>query len=129
MQMPGATEVTIAPLVAVVDDDAGVRMSLDGLVRSLGYRVALFGSAEAFLAAPAATQSSCVITDVHMAGMSGITLTRHLSLSGASKVIVISAYLDDRLKRQATAAGAHCFLAKPFSGDALVECLENALAA
>jgi FixJ family two-component response regulator len=121
--------VTIAPLVSVVDDDHGVRTSLDGLVRSLGYRVAVFGSAEAFLEAPAASESSCVITDVHMTGMNGIALTRKLSLSGASKVIVISAYLDDGLEGRATAAGAHCFLAKPFSGDALVDCIEHALAA
>jgi FixJ family two-component response regulator len=120
---------TKVPLVSVVEDDDGVRNSLDGLVRSLGYRVALFSNAEDFLAAPESSESCCVITDVNMGGMDGITLTRQLSASGGGKVIVISAFLDDRLQDRATEAGAHCFLAKPFSGDALVDCIEHAMAA
>ncbi|MBP0495176.1 response regulator transcription factor [Pararoseomonas indoligenes] len=117
------------PLIAVVDDDEGMRRSLDGLVRSLGYRVATFSSAEAFLSSAERDGSACVISDVQMPGMSGVELTEAISASGAcTPVILISAFLDDRVTAQARAAGVRCFLRKPFDGDRLISCLDSALA-
>jgi FixJ family two-component response regulator len=117
-------------LISVVDDNDGVRASLDGLVRSLGYRVATFSSAEDFLGSHAASDSRCVISDLQMPGMNGIDLTRAMGRTGSSTpVILISAFLNDPIRREAKAAGVHCFLSKPFDGDALVDCLDSALAA
>ena len=119
------------PLVSIVDDDAGVRSSLDGLVRSLGYRVALFDSAEAFLSSEARDGSHCVVSDVQMpGGMSGIDLLRRMhDAHCAVPVILISAFTTDALREQALAAGAYCTLKKPFDGEDLVTCIERALAA
>jgi FixJ family two-component response regulator len=117
------------PLIAIIDDDEGVRRSLDGLVRSLGYRAATFGSAEDFLGSAQARESQCVISDIHMPGMDGIALTRSLVGSDKTNVILISAFLDEDISIQARDAGAFCFLRKPFSGDALIGCIERALAA
>lgn len=62
-------------LISIIDDDEGVRVSLDGLVRSLGYRVALFKCAEDFLNETESADSGCVISDIEMpGGMSGISL-------------------------------------------------------
>jgi len=116
------------PLIAVVDDDAGMRQSLDGLVRSLGYRAALFSSAEAFLAAPEAASSRCVISDFQMpGGMDGIELARSVGNSLQGRVILMSAFLNDKVRGQASDAGVRCFLRKPFDGDTLINCIESIL--
>ncbi len=118
------------PLISVIDDDAGVRASLDGLIRSLGYRVALYDGAEAFLGAPEATRSACVVSDIHMpGGMDGLSLCRLLQArADAPVVILISAFKDDEEARTvAAAAGVSCALRKPFDGDHLADCIERAL--
>lgn len=122
---------TAQPLISVVDDDEGVRRSLDGLVRSLGYRVEVFDSAESFLSSPYARASQCVISDVQMpGGMTGIELTHTMSDSGTTTpIILISAFADDDVRAQARSAGAHCFLKKPFDGEALIACLDRELEA
>jgi FixJ family two-component response regulator len=119
----------LSRLISVVDDDEGVRRSLDALVRSAGYRVATFDSAEAFLVSAAPGDSVCVISDVQMpGGMGGLELMRTiLGSPSAVPVILISAFVDDRLREAALAAGAHCFLKKPFDGDKLIACVERAL--
>lgn len=121
---------TEQPLICVIDDDEGVRQSLDTLVRSLGYRVALFESAESFLASAVAADSSCVISDVQMpGGMGGIELVRRVCASDLTvPVILISAFANDDVRSEAQLAGAHCFLKKPYTGDDLIECLYRALA-
>lgn len=118
------------PLIAVVDDDVGMRQSLGGLVRSLGYRAALFDSAEQFLDAPEAGLADCVITDLQMpGGMSGIDLANRVEARLKGRVILLSAFLDDRVYLLAEAAGVCCFLRKPFDGERLIGCIEAALAA
>ncbi|MGK6325263.1 response regulator transcription factor [Sphingomonas sp. DT-51] len=117
------------PLIAIIDDDEGVRVSLDGLVRSLGYRVATFHSAEAFLASDDWTLSRCVISDVNMpGGMTGIALADRLLRTSAVPVILISAFVDERTCHEASRAGVRRFLRKPFDGDVLIGSLEEALA-
>lgn len=118
-----------APLISVVDDDASVRASLEGLIRSLGYRVASFESAAAFLESDARAETACVISDVQMPGMTGLELTQALvAVEGAPPVILMSAFAEDGARARAEQAGAVCFLQKPFSGDSLIGCLESALA-
>lgn len=117
------------PLISIVDDDAGIRSSLDGLMRSLGYRVAVFESAEGFLASEDAKKSECIVSDVQMpGGMTGIELLSEMREKGSEiPVILISAFTAADSRDEAVRAGAYCTLRKPFDGDDLVVCVERAL--
>jgi FixJ family two-component response regulator len=118
-----------APTVAVVDDDDAVRDALSNHLSSLGLTVATFASAEAFLASPACADAACLIADIQMPGMSGLDLQRHLAGSGNRiPVILITAFPRDHLRQQAEAEGAFGFLAKPFDGRLMIDCIERALA-
>ena len=116
------------PTVAVVDDDEAVRGALSNLLASLDLGVATFASAEAFLASPACRDAACLIADVQMPGMSGLDLQRHLSESGNRlPVILITAFPQEHVRRQAEAEGAFGFFAKPFDGGLMIQCIERAL--
>lgn len=116
------------PIVSIVDDDSSVRAATDNLVRSLGYVVHTFASAEEFLASPHLNDTSCVIADVQMPTMSGLELQACLLAQGCRMpFIFITAFALDDARMRALKAGATCFLAKPFSGEALINCLETAL--
>ena len=119
------------PLISIVDDDAGIRSSLDGLMRSMGYRVALFESAERFLASDAARDSECIVSDVQMpGGMTGLELLSLMQSTGSVvPVILISAFTLAESREEAERAGAYCTLKKPFNGDDLADCVERALSA
>jgi len=121
----------VAPkVIAVVDDDEAVRTAIENLLRSLGLGVAVFDSAEAFLASPAGLAASCVVTDVQMRGMNGLELQRQIAARDIGMpVILITAFPRDEARRQAEAAGACGYLAKPFEGGRLIECIEKALGA
>lgn len=114
-------------LISIVDDDASMRTALVGLVRSLGHRASAFASAEDFLADPAATISDCVVTDIHMPGMSGIELTQRLAASNGPRVIIITARDEAGLEHRARTSGAACYLKKPFDASDLIRCIETAL--
>ena len=116
------------PLVAVVDDDASVRATTDSLLRSLGYVVFAFTSAEEFLESRRLDDFSCVIADVQMPGMSGVELQAHLLAQGNHvPFIFFTAFPDERVRAQALGAGAICYLTKPFQGDSLIQGLQAAL--
>lgn len=118
------------PLISIVEDDESLRLAVVGLVRSLGYRTLAFGSAEAFLAADEARTSNCVVTDIQMPGISGIELKQKLAAEGvAVPVIMVTARTEPALHERAMASGAFCLLKKPFTADALIACLDRALAA
>lgn len=118
-----------APLIAVVDDDDAVRTALEALIRSLGHRVAAFASAAAFLASDVSARADCLISDVQMPGLSGFDLQEALGARGVTTpVILITAFDDDRVRARGLTLGAACFLKKPFSGEAIIRCLEAALA-
>ena len=116
-------------LIAVIDDDEPFRMALVECVGSLGYAARGFASAEEFIAWEADASCNCVITDVQMPGMSGLDLTR--LLTGRPRgvpVVMVTARSDLGLDARAAASGAICLLRKPFKTDALIDCLERALA-
>jgi FixJ family two-component response regulator len=116
------------PLVAIIDDDASVRATADSLVRSLGYIVNTFASAEEFLRSNRLDDLSCVIADVQMPGMSGVELQAHLLNQGYRvPFIFFTAFPDERIRAQALRAGAICYLTKPFDGDSLILGLQAAL--
>ncbi len=116
------------PLIAVIDDDEPFRIALVESIFSLGYRARGFSSAEEFFAAGGESSCDCVITDVHMPGMSGLDVQRLLATRDRRvPVIVITARGEPGLEAKAVASGAVCLLIKPFGADALIGCLEKAL--
>jgi FixJ family two-component response regulator len=116
-------------VVSVIDDDDSLRDAVIGLVRSLGHQARGFRTAEAFLAADGQRFSSCIVSDIHMPGLSGLELTQQLANEGCpTPVILITARGEQGLQERAAASGAHCVLLKPFSADALIDCLNRALA-
>ena len=117
-------------MIAIVDDDEGVCQATKSLLRSLGYRVATFTAAEEFLNSGQLHETSCLITDVQMPGMSGIELQARLKAEGHRiPVIVITAFPDDSVRDRAIQQGASGFLTKPFSQESLTACLDRALKA
>jgi FixJ family two-component response regulator len=115
-------------MISIVDDDESVREATKGLVRSLGYRAATFGSAEEFLRSERVHETSCLIADVQMPGLSGLELQSHLIAEGRpTPMIFVTAFPEARVRTQALEAGAFGFLSKPFDEENLIACLEKAL--
>jgi FixJ family two-component response regulator len=117
-----------SPLVSVVDDDESVRESLPDLLRAFGFAVEAFSSAEAFLESESVSQTSCLILDIAMPGMSGPDLQRELTLRGRGiPIVFITANVDETLRPRLIARGAVECLFKPFSQAALFEAIDTAL--
>jgi FixJ family two-component response regulator len=117
-----------APLISIVDDDESMRESTEGLVRSFGYQVATFASAEEFLKSGRVDNTSCLIADVQMPGLSGIDLQRRLIARGVHMpTIFITAFPEEGTRTRALMAGAVGYLGKPFSEESLLKCLDTAL--
>jgi FixJ family two-component response regulator len=116
------------PLISVVDDDESMREAIRGLMKSLGYTVEAFPSAEEFLNSRGVTRTSCLIADIQMPGMTGIELHRHLVASGSQiPTILITAYLDDSTRQRALANGVVCYLSKPFDENELLTRIRSSL--
>lgn len=119
----------ISRYVAIVDDDPGVRGSLDSLLRSAGLNGLSFSGGQALLACPYIERIACIITDLHMPDMSGTDLQSELARQGWHQpVIVMTAFPTDAVRTQALAAGARVFLTKPIDPDQLLEAVEQAIA-
>jgi len=116
------------PVISIIDDDESVRAATNRLVRSLGFVALTFACADDFLRSPHLHDTSCVITDVQMPGMSGIELQSVLIASGKDiPVIFITAFPDERSRTRAMEAGAIGFLSKPFQGSTLIQYIDDAL--
>jgi FixJ family two-component response regulator len=115
-------------VISVIDDDPSVRAATNNLLNSHGYVVHTFASAEEFLRSTHRDDTSCVIADVQMPGMSGLDLLTHLRGQGyLAPFIFITAFPEESVRDRALKAGAICFLAKPFAGPILIKCLSTAL--
>jgi FixJ family two-component response regulator len=115
-------------LVSIVDDDESVRDSLPDLVRQFGFVAQAFASAEAFLASELVDQTTCLILDIGMPGMSGPDLQRELANRRRKIPIVFITGSDDKAVRSRLLAdGAAECLFKPFSETALLDALNAAL--
>jgi FixJ family two-component response regulator len=114
--------------ISIIDDDEPTRSAVAALMRAKGFTPTTYESAEGFLEAKAQQTSQCIITDIFMAGLSGIELKQRLNAEQCVvPVIMISARLEDRLESMAKEAGAFCVLRKPFKAHALVHWVEKAL--
>jgi len=121
---------TIPPnsLVFAIDDDVSVRKGLARLLRSARYKSEIFESASDFLMRPPHGGPSCVIVDVQMPGLNGIDLQKDLiQRRREEQLVFITGHGDIPMCAQAMKAGAVDFLRKPFRGDELLQCIQNAL--
>lgn len=116
------------PLVAVIDDDNSVRESSESLIRSAGFAVRVFDSAEQFLNSPYLQKAACLVLDVRMPGMSGPELRRNLLSEGYEvPVIFITAAADEEVRARELTNGAVAYLTKPFDEEELLPAIHKAL--
>ncbi|MBL0726425.1 response regulator transcription factor [Piscinibacter sp. HJYY11] len=114
--------------VFVVDDDESMRRALDSLFRSVGLDVHLYASAQAFMRATRADVPGCLVLDVRLPGMSGLTFQQELVKAGiALPVIFITGHGDVPMTVRAMKAGAADFLTKPFEEQALLDAVDAAI--
>jgi FixJ family two-component response regulator len=114
--------------IAVIDDDQSFRVALVESLSSLGYGSGGYASAEDYIRAIGDKSFDCVVTDIHMPGMSGLDLMKHLAAQRSSTpVVLITARSDSNLEAKAAAAGAACLLRKPFEINDLIKCIEGAV--
>jgi FixJ family two-component response regulator len=117
-----------SPLVAIVDDDELFRRSIERLVRSAGFTVEAFGSAEDFLERGDLDQIACAILDMRLPGMNGLDLQQRLIARPTPMPIVfVSAHEEAMTLAYAMRAGAIAFLKKPFDNSTLLDALSRSI--
>jgi FixJ family two-component response regulator len=115
-------------MVAIIEDDESYRVAVQRLLKSAGFTVQSFGSAEAFLSSGRHRETGCLITDIRMPGMSGLELQSKLNSDHCPiPTIFMTAHGDEKMRLQAMRGGAVKFLAKPFDGETLLEAVRVAL--
>ncbi|SIO63390.1 two component transcriptional regulator, LuxR family [Bradyrhizobium erythrophlei] len=116
------------PIVVVIDDDLEIREALQGLLRSIGLRVELFGSAQEFLDSARADVPGCLVLDVRLPGRSGLDFHEDLVKANIHlPVIFISGHADVPMSVRAMKAGAVEFLTKPVRHQDLLEAIQRAI--
>ena len=117
-----------SPVVFVVDDDESVRRALSRLMRSVGFDVRVFSSAQDFLDQGCQNIRGCLILDVRMPHMDGLELQEKLRAYGSKiPVVFITAHDDASAKVQAMKAGAVAFIQKPFDDQVLLYAVNSGL--
>jgi FixJ family two-component response regulator len=118
----------VTAVVAVIDDDKGIREALDGMLRSVGLQVECFASAQEFLAKDDRDKFGCIVLDVHLPGRNGLDFLDDLAaLHVTTPVIVISGFADVPMSVRAMKAGAIEFLTKPVRAMDLLAAVEAAV--
>jgi FixJ family two-component response regulator len=116
------------PVVYIVDDDSGVRDSLEALARSVGYRVEKFATAKEFLLGKRQDAPSCLVLDVRLPGLSGLDLQHELKQADVDiPIVFITGHGDIPMTVRAMKAGAVEFLTKPFREQDLLDALQQAI--
>ena len=116
--------------IAVVDDEAAVRVALGRVLRMADYDMRAYASGEEFLAALGDCMPDCVLLDVHLPGLTGIQVQLRLQADHVQlPVVFITASDDTAIDRRALQAGGLCVLRKPFSSRELLASIEFALRA
>ena len=116
-------------IVMIVDDDESVRRAARRLIKSFGFPVETFASADDFLASGRLSETACLVLDVQMPGLNGLELQSRLVAAGGHQVpiIFITAFNDENARAQALKAGALCYLVKPFEEADLLNSINIAL--
>jgi FixJ family two-component response regulator len=115
-------------VVCIVDDDLSVREGTMDLLNSLGFIAVAFARADEFLQFDRLYNTSCLIADVQLPGMTGLELYEQLVVSGREvPTILITAFPDEKDRVRALQAGVICYLTKPFDGKELIACIRSAL--
>jgi FixJ family two-component response regulator len=110
-----------------VEDDASMLKGIERLLSAYGFATRGFTSAEAFLEPDASANVDCLLLDIHLGGMSGIQLRRHLAASGSKlPVIFMTAFDDEATRAQAESVGCTACLHKPFVANLLISAIEKA---
>ena len=116
------------PIISIVDDDESVRQGTMDLVKSMGFVAVAFPRAVDFLKSTYVSNTSCLIADVQIPGMTGMELyTRLLKLGKAIPTILITASPDDEDRARAKRAGVICYLVKPYNPADLLAGLRAAI--
>ena len=119
---------TGSPMVIVIDDDAGVRVSIQGLLKSVGLRSESFETPQEFLRSKRADGPSCLVLDVRLRGVSGLDFQRQLADAGLQiPIIFITGHGDIPMTVKAMKSGAVEFLTKPFRDQDLLDAINQAL--
>jgi FixJ family two-component response regulator len=130
MESPNGRRGKARPLLSVVDDDESVRESLPDLLGEFGFAARAFSSAKEFLSSDCVDETSCLILDIAMPGMTGPELQQELKRRGkAIPIIFITGRKDETIRAQVLKQGAAAFLLKPFSDTALLAAINTALQA
>lgn len=115
-------------MVAIIEDDESYRVAIERLLKSAGFSVQSFASAEDFLSSGQQRETGCLIADIRMPGMSGLDLQSKLNSDHCPiPTIFITAHGDEKMRLQAMRGGAVKFLTKPFDGEILLEAVHVAL--
>jgi FixJ family two-component response regulator len=119
---------TVMPIVFIVDDDVSVRESLELLIQNEGWQAKTFASAQEFLDHPRTALPSCLILDVSLPGLNGLELQQRVAAERTDlPIIFITGHGDIPMTVRAMKAGAIEFLTKPFSDEALLSGIRQAL--
>ena len=128
---PGTAEHSVAgtptSMVFVIDDDISVRESLELLIKDAGWEPVLFASAQEFLSHPHAMVPRCLVLDVTLPGLDGLSLQEQLTDQHDIPIIFITGHGDVPMSVRAIKAGAVEFLTKPLRDDVLVKAIHDAL--
>jgi len=117
-----------ASIVSIVDDDESIRDAEGSLLRSAGFTVEAFASAEDFLNSTHRHHTACLVLDLRMPGMNGLELQQRLAAARSQiPIIFVSADADEEARARAFQAGAIDFLEKPFREEALLQAVQVAL--
>jgi len=116
-----------APFIAIVDDEESIRKALERVLRAAHLEAEVFASGAAFLDSLAARRPDCLILDLHMPGMTGLHVLRHLKQSGVEfPTIVITAHDEPEARVHCMAAGAAAYLRKPLESQILLDAVASA---
>jgi FixJ family two-component response regulator len=115
-------------MIAVIEDDDGMRKALHRLLRAAGHQVEVFGSVEEWLDCDQRHDWACLVLDVRLPGLSGLDLQRHLIHSGSRvPIIFLTANAEEGMREEALRGGALDFLLKPLDPAILLEGVHRAL--
>src|SRR3954470_12539802 len=114
-------------IIAIIEDDRGMRRSTSVLLSAYGFGTETFDSAESFLQVVATSKAACLVVDINLAKMTGIELALQLSDRGIKRPIIFMTGCDNGgVRRKAEDAGAVAYLNKPFPARILIEALVKA---